>query len=88
MFNTAPPVRRSGHTIASSIVERKTGLSMHMYELTERAENLALYGLPPKIEREFLQMLVDNPGLLAVIPQDLQLMVMNALERGECRPNG
>jgi hypothetical protein len=70
------------------MVEGTMGLYMHMYELTERAEELALYGLPPKIEREFLQMLVDNPGLLAVIPKDLQLMVVDALERGECRPNG
>jgi hypothetical protein len=58
-----------------------------MYELTERFEQLASCGLPPRIEREFLQMLVDNPAILWAIPRELQQMVVDALKSGECRTN-
>ena len=60
---------------------------MHMYEVTERLEQLAACGLPLKVETEFLQMLVDNPAMLSVMPRELQEMVMDALKSGECRTN-
>ena len=60
---------------------------MHMYELTERLEQLASCELPPKIEREFLQMLADNPAILWALPRELQQMLVEALKNGQCRTN-
>jgi hypothetical protein len=60
---------------------------MYLYELTERVEQLASAGLPPRVEKEFLQILIDNPGTLSAMPTELQQMVVDALISGECRAN-
>ncbi len=48
---------------------------MYVYELTERVEQLASNGLPPPIKKEFLQLLVGNPGTLSALPTELQHVV-------------
>ncbi len=60
---------------------------MHMYELTERMEEVELYGPPTKIDREFLQVLIDNPAILPFVAEELRQMVVAALASGECRTN-
>ncbi len=65
----------------------KLGGVMYMYEVTERLEEWASYELPPKAQTEFLQILIDNPAILPMIPAELQVMVVAALNSGECRAN-